>query len=248
MDTHALDGRVAIVTGAASGIGEAIARLYHEAGAKVLAVDLQMPLLDGIGDSDRIATLVADVRDEDAPARIVAAALEAFGSLDILVNNAGICLPGSIEDQTLESWERTLAINVTAPFRLTQAAIPHMKAQGWGRIINLGSIMSDFGGPSLCAYGMSKHAVAGFTKSLAVDLGAYGITANYLQPGSIWTGMSKPFMEDQAFLGYWEAKTPVGRLGEPDEVAAPALFLATDAARFITGAGIRICGGAMARF
>jgi len=95
---------------------------------------------------------------------------------------------------------------------------------------------------------MSKHAMAGFTKSLAVDLGKYGITANYLQPGSIWTGMSKPFMEDQSFLDYWNTKTPVGRLGEPEEVAAPALFLATDEARFITGAGIRICGGAMASF
>lgn len=248
MDTHALDGRVAIVTGAASGIGEAIVRLYHDAGAKVLAVDLQTPQLDGIGESDRLARLVADVGDDDAPERIVSAAIDAFGALHILVNNAGICMPGSVESQSLESWEKTLAVNVTAPFRLTKAAVPHMIAARWGRIINLGSIMSEFGGPSLCAYGMSKHAVAGFTKSLAVDLGKYGITANYLQPGSIWTGMSKPFMEDQAFLDYWEGKTPVGRLGEPEEVAAPALFLATDEARFITGAGIRICGGAMASF
>lgn len=248
MDTHALDGRVAIVTGAASGIGAAIVRLYHDAGAKVLAVDLHKPQLEGIGESDRLAKLVADVRDDDAPERIVSAAIEAFGALHILVNNAGICLPGSVESQSLESWDQTLAVNVTAPFRLTKAAVPHMMAAGWGRIINLGSIMSEFGGPSLCAYGMSKHAVAGFTKSLAVDLGKYGITANYLQPGSIWTGMSKPFMEDQAFLDYWEGKTPVGRLGEPEEVAAPALFLATDEARFVTGAGIRICGGAMASF
>ena len=248
MDTHALDGRVAIVTGAASGIGEAIVRLYHDAGAKVLAVDLQTPQLGGIGESDRLARLVADVGDDDAPERIVSAAIDAFGALHILVNNAGICLPGSVESQSLESWEKTLAVNVTAPFRLTKAAVPHLMAAGWGRIINLGSIMSEFGGPSLCAYGMSKHAVAGFTKSLAVDLGKYGITANYLQPGSIWTGMSKPFMEDQAFLDYWEGKTPVGRLGEPEEVATSALFLATDEARFINGAGIRICGGAMASF
>lgn len=248
MDTHALDGRVAIVTGAASGIGEAIVRLYHDAGAKVLAVDLQTPQLGGIGESDRLARLVADVADDDAPERIVSAAIDAFGALHILVNNAGICLPGSVESQSLESWEQTLAVNVTAPFRLTKAAVPRMMAARWGRIINLGSIMSEFGGPSLCAYGMSKHAVAGFTKSLAVDLGKYGITANYLQPGSIWTGMSKPFMEDQAFLDYWEGKTPAGRLGEPEEVATSALFLATDEARFINGAGIRICGGAMASF
>ncbi|WP_070152459.1 SDR family NAD(P)-dependent oxidoreductase [Sphingobium phenoxybenzoativorans] len=248
MSEGALANRIAIVTGAASGIGKAIVEAYHGAGARILAADLNLPEFPELAGSDRIVTLVADVTAEDAPDKIVKAAIEAFGGLDILVNNAGICLPGSIEDQSLASWEKTLAINVTAPFRLTQAALPHMKGKGWGRIINLGSIMSDFGGPSLCAYGMSKHAMAGFTKSLAVDLGKYGITANYLQPGSIWTGMSRPFMEDQSFLDYWNTKTPVGRLGEPEEVAAPALFLATDEARFITGAGIRICGGAMASF
>jgi len=213
MSEGSLANRIAIVTGAASGIGKAIVEAYHGAGARILAADLNEPQFPELAGSDRLATLVADVTTEDAPDRIVSAAIAAFGGLDILVNNAGICLPGSIEDQSLSSWEKTLAINVTAPFRLTQAALPHMKEKGWGRIINLGSIMSDFGGPSLCAYGMSK-----------------------------------PFMEDQSFLDYWNTKTPVGRLGEPEEVAAPALFLATDEARFITGAGIRNCGGAMASF
>jgi NAD(P)-dependent dehydrogenase (short-subunit alcohol dehydrogenase family) len=164
------------------------------------------------------------------------------------VNNAGICRPGSIENQTSLDWERTLAVNVTAPFRITQALVPLLKQSGAGRIINLGSIMSDFGGPELCAYGMSKHAVAGFTKSLACDLGQYGITANYLQPGSIWSALSAPHMANPEFLKYWETKTPLGRIGDPEDVAAPALFLATDGAKFMTGAGIRVCGGAMASF
>lgn len=237
-----LNGRTAVVTGAASGIGEAIARLFHAEGARVLAVDLDLPPLD---ENDRLRRLAIDVTADAAPQRIIAAA---FDGADILVNNAGICLPGSIEDQSLDSWNRVFAVNVTAVFRLTQAAVPAMKARGWGRIINLGSIMSDFGGPSLCAYGASKHAVAGLTKSLAVDLGGFGITANYLQPSAIWTGMSRPFMDDPDFRAYWEGKAPAGYIGEPEDVAHPALFLASDEARFVNGMGWRICGGAMARF
>ncbi len=239
-----LDGRIAVVTGAGSGIGEAIAALFRAEGARVLAVDLAAPPAEGAA----IRSMAMDVTAPGAAEAIVAASVGAFGGLDILVNNAGICIPGNVEDQTIESWERVFAVNVTAPFLLTKAAIPHMKPKGWGRIINLGSIMSDFGGPSLCAYGASKHAVAGLTKSLAVDLGPFGITANYLQPSAIWTGMSKPFMADAAFRAYWEGKAPAGYIGEPADVAAPALFLASDAARFVNGMGWRICGGAMACF
>ena len=245
-DRKLLQDKIAIVTGAASGIGESIATRFADEGAKVLAVDLNEPSLDRR--EGQIVTLATDVTAADAPVRIRAAVMEAFAGLDILVNNAGICAPGSIEDQTLDSWERTLAVNVTAPFRITQELVPLLKQSGAGRIINLGSIMSDFGGPNLCAYGMSKHAMAGFTKSLACDLGQYGITANYLQPGSIWSAMSEPYMADPDFLKYWETKTPLGRIGDPEDVAAPALFLATDGAKFMSGAGIRVCGGAMASF
>lgn len=244
--TGQLQDKIAIVTGAASGIGEAIANRYADEGARLLAVDLHEPGLDTR--NGQIATLAIDVTAQDAPDRIRDAVAAQFGRLDILVNNAGICLPGSIENQTLESWEQTFAVNVTAPFRITQAVLPLLKQSRAGRIINLGSIMSDFGGPELCAYGMSKHAMAGFTKSLACDLGKYQITANYLQPGSIWSAMSRPHMANPDFLKYWETKTPLGRIGDPEDVAAPALFLATDEAKFITGAGIRICGGAMASF
>ncbi len=241
-----LRDKVAIVTGAGSGIGESIARRYVEEGALLLAIDLQAP---GFAPHDgRVAMLALDITESDAPARIRDEVERRFGRLDILVNNAGICQPGSIEDQTAESWARTLAVNVTAPFLITQALVPLLQDSKAGRIINLGSIMSDFGGPDLCAYGTSKHAMAGFTKSLACDLGRYGITANYLQPGSIWSAMSRPHMANPDFLRYWETKTPLGRIGDPEDVAAPAVFLATDEAKFITGAGIRVCGGAMASF
>ncbi len=243
-----LSGKTAIVTGAASGIGLAITQLYLAEGAKVLAVDRDSFAPSGLTESDSLALLVCDVTDPQAPKQIVDAALARFGALDILVNNAGVCLPGTIEDQTPESWDKTMAINVTAPFMLTRAAVPHMKAKGWGRIINTGSIMSDFGGPSLCAYGTSKHAIAGFTKSLSADLGKFGITANYLQPGAIHTALSAPAMSDPVFLKYWEEKTPVGYIGQPEDVAAAALFLATEAARYVSGAGLKVCGGAISRF
>jgi len=244
----ALDGRVALVTGAASGIGLAIARRFMAEGGRVIAADVdESPLARELAASDALTLVHADVTAVDATGRLLAAG-ERWGGVDILVNNAGICLPGSILDQSDESWARTFAVNVTAPFRLARAAAPGMRAKHWGRIINLGSIMSDFGGPSLCAYGASKHAVAGLTKSLAVDLGPFGITANYLQPSAIWTGMSRPFMDDPEFRAYWEGKAPVGYIGEPEDVAGPALFLASNEARFVNGMGWRICGGAMARF
>ncbi|WP_439534460.1 SDR family NAD(P)-dependent oxidoreductase [Polymorphobacter sp.] len=246
--TAQLAGKIAIVTGAASGIGLAIARLYLAEGAQLLAVDRDSFDTSGLEAGDTLALLVCDITEPDAPQRIVEAALARFGRIDILVNNAGVCLPGTIEDQTPETWARTMAINVTAPFLLTKAAVPHLKANGWGRIINLGSIMSDFGGPSLCAYGTSKHAIAGFTKSLAADLGKSGITANYIQPGAILTPLAAPSMSDPAFRAYWEEKTPAGRIGEPEEVAAAALFLATEGASYVNGAGLKVCGGAISRF
>lgn len=244
----ALDGRFALVTGASSGIGLAIARRFIAEGARVVAVDVAgSPLASELAASDTLTLVNANVTSADAPERLLAAA-ERWGGIDVLVNNAGICLPGSVLDQSDESWARAFEINLTAPFRLARAAAPEMGAKKWGRIINLGSIMSDFGGPSLCAYGASKHAVAGLTKSLAVDLGPFGITANYLQPSAIWTGMSRPFMDDSEFRAYWEGKAPVGYIGEPRDVAGPALFLASNEARFVNGMGWRICGGTMARF
>ncbi len=172
----------------------------------------------------------------------------AFGAIDILVNNAGIAIGAQFEDTTDEQWERILAINVTAIFRLSKAAVPHIKARGGGRIINLGSIMSNTAGPNLAAYGTTKHAVAGLSKGMAVDLGKYKITVNYLQPGSIWTALSQPFFDDPNFRKYWEAKAPMGRIGDPEDVAAAALFLATDEAKFVSGAGVAVDGGAAINF
>ncbi len=248
-NSNRLDGKVAIVTGAASGIGLATAELFLAEGARVFAVDLPGQDLAGKFDAgDDLRILEKDITEENAPAAIISGAVEAFGSLDILVNNAGICLPGSVEEITDDIWERTMAVNVTAMFRLSREAIPEMKKRPRGRIINVGSIMSDMAGPGLCAYGTSKHAVAGLTRAMAVDLGQYQITANYLQPGAIITALSEPFMDDPDFRAYWEEKAPIGRLGDAEEVARAALFLASDDAQFVSGVGLNVDGAAIVKF
>lgn len=248
-DHKRLHGKVAIITGAANGIGLATAKLFLQHGARVFAVDLPgQALNDKLEAGDQLSSLEKDITDADAPEAIIGGTVEAFGGLDIVMNNAGICLPGSIEEIDDETWERTMAVNVTAMFRLTREAIPELRKQAWGRIINVGSIMSDMAGPDLCAYGASKHAVAGLTKAMAVDLGKYQITANYLQPGAIITALSEPFMDDPDFMAYWENKAPMGRLGNAEEVAEAALFLASNEAQFISGVGFNVDGGAIVNF
>lgn len=244
-----LQDKVAIITGAASGIGRAIARSFSQHGAKVFLVDLPgQDLVAQFQDDRNAICLEMDITEAQAPERIVSACAAQLGKIDILVNNAGIAIAGEFEDITDEQWDRIMAVNVTAMLRLSRAAVPHLKKQERARIINLGSIMSDMAGPCLSIYGASKHAVAGLSKGMAVDLGKYQITVNYLQPGSIVTALSEPFMNDPEFRKFWEEKTPVGRLGEAEEVAHAAVFLACDESQFISGLGLNVDGGAIVHF
>ena len=244
-----LEGKTAIVTGAGSGIGRAIARLFAQSGANVLAIDLPARNLDGqFTAGESVRCLEQDVTTADAAAKIVDTCVSAFGGVDILVNNAGIAVGADFESTTDEIWDRVMNLNVNSMFRLSRAVVPQMRKRPRGRIINLGSIMSDMAGPGLAAYGTSKHAVAGLTKAMAVDLGKYQITANYLQPGAIVTALSEPFFADQTFRKYWENKAPIGRLGQPEDVAVAALFLASDEAQFVTGVGLNVDGGAIVNF
>ncbi len=248
-DAQKLAGKAAIITGAASGIGRATAILFLQHGAKVFLVDLpEQNLVDQFDDYDHARMLELDITEADAPRRIVDGAMEVFGGIDILMNNAGIAVGADLESTTDEIWEQVMAINVTSMFRISREVVPHMRQRGRGRIVNVGSIMSDMGGPGLCAYGASKHAVAGLSKAMAVDLGEYQITVNYLQPGAIVTGLSEPFFKDPEFRAYWENKAPVGRLGQPEDVAAAALFLASEEADFVSGLGFNVDGGAIVNF
>ncbi len=244
-----LTDKTAIVTGAANGIGRAIAELFLKQGANVVLSDINAEELNAAFDDDkRIAKVIGDVSKNATHAAIIDAAQQSFGGVDILVNNAGIAIAGEYETLTDEQWDTIMGVNVRAVFRLTREVLPLLKKSAAGRVINLGSIMSDVAGPGLAIYGASKHAVAGLSKGMAVDFGKYGITVNYLQPGSIITKMSEPFMQDADFKAYWEAKAPIGRLGEAHEVAVAALFLASGEAQFVSGVGLNVDGGAIIQF
>jgi 3-oxoacyl-[acyl-carrier protein] reductase len=243
-----LEGKVAIVTGAASGIGRASAQLFAEHGAKVLAVDLPgHGLVDAHRDFDDIIELEHDITDADAPEKIVDTAIATWGRLDILFNNAGVSGRYNTADMSDEHWNKVMGVNVTAQFRLSRAAIPHLRESGAGRIINTASVMAqgtDFG---LSAYCASKAGVAGLTRTIALEEGRHGITANYIEPGAIATGMTRAMTEDETVAAIWAKKSPLKRLGQPIDIAKGALFLASDLGGFVTGHGLRVDGGLMLR-
>ena len=236
-----LDGRRAIVTGAASGIGRASAELFAAEGARVLAVDLPGSKLDLTTAS--VVCLAADLIRDESPGAIIARAVAEFGGIDILFNNAGIGASSPVADMTDEVWDRVQAVNLKAIFRLSRAAIPHLCASDAGRIINTASVMaegSDFG---LGAYCASKAGVLGLTRTLALELGRKGVTANAIMPGAIVTGMTRRNFEDVKIAEVWEKKAALKRLGQPIDIARVALFLASDDAAFVTGQAIAVDGG-----
>ncbi len=239
-----LDGKAAIVTGAASGIGRATAALFADQGASVLAVDLpDTGLGEADGDGDRIATLEIDIAPPAAAEAIVAAALQRFGRLDILMNNAGIGTNALAEAMTVEQWDRTLDVNLRAQFLLCKQAIPHLRRAGEGRIINVASVMAEMTDYGLAAYCASKAGVAGLTRTLALELGKYAITANYIEPGAIVTGLTRENFADPAIAAVWAKKAALRRLGQPIDIARAALFLASEESAFVTGHGLTVDGG-----
>lgn len=232
-----LEGRIALVTGAGSGIGAATVKRLAADGARVYSVDLK-------GDVDRHA----DVTEAGINAKLVAETIERHGGLDILVPCAGVSAFHPLEGHDDAYFDFVLAVNVTAVFRLIRDAVPALKRSGHGRIVTIGSTLARFGDAGLVAYGASKHAVLGMTRSVACELGQFGITANCLQPGAVDTPMTAPaFSQMPEFRTYWENKAPIGRLGQADDIADVIAFLASDDARFMTGQGFFVDGGAMTR-
>ena len=244
-----LEGKVAIVTGAASGIGAATAELFAREGAHVLAVDLAArQLREAHRSTAQILCMESDISGADAPVAIIEAATTHFGHLDIVMNNAGVASNALAEQMPLEAWDRTIAVNLTAQMRICQQAIPHLKQSAAGRIINVASVMAEGTDYGLAAYCSSKAGVAGLTRTLALELGKYGITANYIEPGAIATGMTKPLWDARPDVAdIWAKKSALRRLGQPIDIARAALFLASDDAAFVTGHGLRVDGGLMLR-
>ena len=247
-ESRLLEGKVAIITGAASGIGRATAQLFAVHGAKVLAVDLpDHGLVDAHEDYDDVIGLEHDITGADAPERIVDTAIATWGRLDILFNNAGVSGRANTVDMPDSHWDKVMSVNVTAQFRLAKAAIPHLRESGAGRIINTASVMAQGTDYGLAAYCASKAGVAGLTRTIALEEGRYGITANYIEPGAIVTGMTTAMHQDETVSAIWAKKSPLKRLGQPIDIAKGALFLASDLGGFVTGHGLRVDGGLMLR-
>lgn len=239
-----LANKVAIVTGAASGIGEATARLFAAEGASVLAVDRPGSAIAQVhAGSAAIVALAQDVSLDGAADAIIGAALQHFGGLDILMNNAGVASNALAEQTTDADWDRTLAVNVSAVFKLCRRAIPELRRRGGGRIINVASVMAQRTDYGLAAYCASKAGVAGLTQTLALELGRYGITANWLLPGAIQTGMTRDSFANPDIAAVWAKKAALKRLGQPQDLARAALFLASDDSAFVTGHGLVVDGG-----
>jgi len=237
MVSDRLAGRRAIVTGAASGIGAATAARLRADGAHVFTADLA-------GDVDFVADLTAD----GANAALIAASIATMGRLDTLVPCAGISAFHPLEGHDDAYFSRVFEVNVMTVFRLVRDAVPHLKAAGNGRIVTIGSTTSSFADEGLAAYAASKHAVLGFTKAVAAELGPFGVTANCVQPGAIATPMTAPaFTQMPEFQTFWENKAALRRLGQPQDIADVIAFLCSDDARFMSGHGVWVDGGAMVR-
>jgi 2-dehydro-3-deoxy-D-gluconate 5-dehydrogenase len=245
-----LTGRTAIVTGGAAGIGFAIARRLHEAGASVVVADLRaadaaVERLRAERPEGEAFAVTADVSDEHDVARVIDRTIEQLGRIDIVVNNAGIYPRARLAELPAELFRHVVAVNLTGVYLVTQAAAARMIEQGeGGRIVNVTSI--DALHPSmvgLAHYDASKHGVWGFTKSVALELAPHGIAVNAVAPGGILTPGSGADAMPREALEKFAAGVPMGRMGDPDDIARTALFLASDLASFMTGTQIVVDGG-----
>jgi len=240
-DLLSLHGRVALVTGAARGIGAATARAFAGAGARVALLDREAAELEGVAADTGGMAHPADVTDDAAVRRAVAAVVSRWGRLDVLVNNAGIVRDAALADVKDDDWSATLDVNLRGTMLCTRAAVPHMKAAGFGRILSATSIVAQTGNYGQTAYVASKAGIIGLTRTWARELGPKGITANAVAPGFIDTGMVKSV--PAKVMTELLARTPAGRMGRPDEVASVYLFLASELASFINGAVVGVDGG-----
>ncbi len=246
--SRSVEGKVVLVTGAASGMGRATAELFADEGAKVIVSDLTLESAEAVATGIREAggearAWALDVSDPDAIARVVAEAASEMGGLDVLVNNAGIATGGLVESEEYDAiLQRSYDVMLTAHARLIRHALPHLKKSGEGRVINIASTEGLGASRGTGPYTVAKHGVIGLTRSLALELGEHGITVNCICPGPILTGMTSGIPE-AARTKFARRRVPLRRYAIPEEVAHMTLNLALPASSYVTGTTIPVDGG-----
>lgn len=249
LDFFRLDGRRALVTGGAKGLGRVMATALAQAGAEVAIASRNFSdckatageISDETGKT--VAAFEADVTQSDQVTRLAREIETVMGPVDILINNAGINTRGAATELAESDWDAVVAINLKAPFLCARTFAPAMCERGWGRIINMGSILSVIGIPGRAPYASAKGGLLNLTRVLALEWAGQGVTVNAICPGPFATDMNKPLLEDPEKYKAFVAKIPMGRWGELHEIAGAAVFLASDAASFVTGSGLFVDGG-----
>ncbi|WP_415404041.1 SDR family NAD(P)-dependent oxidoreductase [Tateyamaria sp. SN3-11] len=248
-DIFDLTGRVACVTGASSGLGRRAAITLAAAGARVVGVARRAEALASLKEEigAQAAAVVIDVADRDAIPTLAEAVAAPFGSPDILIHAAGINTRQAADDVTVDGWDKTVAVNISAPFFLSQALVPAMKAKGWGRIVNFASLQTTRAFPGGIAYGTTKAGIAQLTRAMAEAWSAHGITANAIGPGFFPTELTDAVFSDPERAKRNAAQTCIGRNGRLEDMDGPILFLCSDASAYVTGQTLMVDGGFTAK-
>jgi 3-oxoacyl-[acyl-carrier protein] reductase len=238
-----LTGKAALITGASGGIGGAIAKALHDAGATVGLSGTRVEPLEALAAElgERAHVLPCNLGDAEAVAALPKTAAEAMGSVDILVNNAGITKDQIFMRMSDEEWQQVLDVNLTSAMRLCRAVMRPMMKSRWGRIINISSIVGATGNPGQANYAASKAGMVGMTKSIAYEVASRGITANAIAPGFIATAMTDKLNDEQK--AKIDAQIPASRMGTPEEIAAAVVYLSSNEAGYVTGSTLHVNGG-----
>lgn len=243
MPFFSLENQTAIVTGGATGIGEAIAQRLAKAGATVVIADINLEAAEATAKTiPGSIALKVDITDPASTDAATAEIIARTGRIDVLVNNAGIAGKAApITEQTLDDWHKCIAVNMDGVFNFVKSVLPHMKEKKYGRIVSIASIAGKEGNPNMVAYSATKAAVIGFTKSIGKEVATQGITVNAVAPAVVQTKILDQLTPEQ--VGYMTAKIPMGRTGKPDEIAAVVHFLASPDSSFVTGQCYDASGG-----